>query len=44
MTQLDGQLKDKDTERKTVQSELDDLLMVYSDLEEKAKQYKVCYR
>jgi hypothetical protein len=24
-----------------VQSELDDLLMVYSDLEEKAKQYKV---
>jgi hypothetical protein len=29
------------SEKATVQSELDDLLMVYSDLEEKAKQYKV---
>jgi hypothetical protein len=39
--QLDGQLKNKETERQTVQSELDDLLMVYSDLEEKSKEYKV---
>ncbi|KAB5528190.1 p115 like vesicle tethering protein [Coniochaeta sp. 2T2.1] len=38
---LDGHLKDKETEKETVQSELDDLLMVYSDLEEKAKQYRI---
>lgn len=43
LSQLDGQLKEKEAERETVQGELDDLLMVYSDLEEKANQYKVSF-
>jgi len=41
MSQLEGQLKNNEADKQSVQSELDDLLMVYSDLEEKAKQYKV---
>jgi hypothetical protein len=41
MTQLESHLKEKDDDRQNVQSELDDLLMVFSDVEEKAKLYKV---
>jgi intracellular protein transport protein USO1 len=33
-------LAEKEEEKKTIQSELDDLLMVFSDLEAKATKYK----
>jgi hypothetical protein len=40
---LASQLKQKEEDRLNVQSELDDLLMVFSDVEEKAKQHKVYF-
>ena len=33
----------KEEERRAVQEELDDLLIVFADIEEKAKNYKVCF-
>ncbi|KAK0706654.1 p115 like vesicle tethering protein [Lasiosphaeria miniovina] len=39
-----AQLEAKEEERKTVQSELDDLLIVFSDLEDKVTKYKVSYK
>lgn len=39
---LQGQLRKAEDERKAVQGELDDLLMVFADLEEKATRYEVC--
>ncbi len=35
------QLKEKDEEKAATQTELDDLLMVFGDLEEKVEKYKV---
>lgn len=35
------ELKEKEQERAAAQTELDDLLMVFGDVEEKAKKYKV---
>lgn len=40
--EMEQQLSQKEEERATVQSELDDLLMVFADLEEKAAKQKVC--
>lgn len=40
---MSAQLGQKDQEKQAVQSELDDLLMVFADLEEKASKYKVGY-
>ena len=39
--QVDALLSEKDAERQATQTELDDLLMVFSDLEEKVARYKV---
>ncbi|KAK0635113.1 p115 like vesicle tethering protein [Bombardia bombarda] len=39
-SQLEQKLKEKEEERKTAQDELDDLLIVFSDLEEKVERYK----
>lgn len=39
--QAQSQLKTKDEEKAAVQTELDDLLMVFGDLEEKVEKYKV---
>lgn len=36
----EGLLLEKETERQAAQNELDDLLMVFGDLEEKASKYK----
>jgi hypothetical protein len=36
-------LAEKESERLAAQNELDDLLMVFGDLEEKVAQYKVVY-
>jgi seryl-tRNA synthetase len=41
ISQMTSQLEQKDQEKQAVQSELDDLLMVFGDLEEKAAKYKV---
>ncbi|KAI1842001.1 hypothetical protein JX266_011861 [Neoarthrinium moseri] len=41
VSKLTSQLKEKDTEKAATQTELDDLLMVFGDLEEKAEKYKV---
>ena len=41
--QLQKQLKDKTKEKDATQTELDDLLMVFGDLEEKVEKYKVRY-
>ncbi|KAK0626116.1 p115 like vesicle tethering protein [Immersiella caudata] len=47
METLEGGLRKevdgKEEERRAVQGELDDLLIVFSDLEEKAEKYKVCF-
>lgn len=37
------EIRKKEEERKAVQEELDDLLIVFADVEEKAKNYKVCF-
>jgi chromosome segregation ATPase len=37
---VESSLVEKESEKKAVQSELDDLLMVFEDLEEKAEKYK----
>jgi len=39
--QVDARLKEKDAEKQATQTELDDLLMVFSDLEDKVARYKV---
>jgi intracellular protein transport protein USO1 len=39
--QSEALLKEKEDQRTAVQNELDDLLMVLGDLEEKAMKYKV---
>ncbi len=42
--QVDALVKAKEAEKKATQTELEDLLMVFGDLEEKATRYKVgCY-
>lgn len=38
-----SQLKEKEEEKAATQTELDDLLMVFGDLEEKVEKYKVRY-
>ncbi|KAK1761140.1 intracellular protein transport protein USO1 [Echria macrotheca] len=38
-----SELEAKEEERRTVQNELDDLLIVFSDLEDKVTKYKVCF-
>jgi len=40
--QRDAQVRKKEEERESAQTELDDLLMVFGDLEEKVAKYKVC--
>jgi UDP-2,3-diacylglucosamine pyrophosphatase LpxH len=35
-------LKEKEEQQSSTQTELDDLLMVFGDLEEKVEKYKVC--
>ena len=42
--QLQKQLKEKAKEKDATQTELDDLLMVFGDLEEKVEKYKVRYK
>jgi Uso1 / p115 like vesicle tethering protein, C terminal region len=42
--QSESLLSEKEEQRAAVQNELDDLLMVLGDLEEKAKKYKVRLR
>ncbi len=39
--EMEAQLKGKDEEKAAIQNELDDLLMVFGDLEDKAERYKV---
>ena len=39
-SKVEEALAEKENERKAVQSELDDLLMVFGDLEEKSSKYK----
>lgn len=41
--QAQSQVKSKDEEKAAVQTELDDLLMVFGDLEEKVEKYKVSF-
>lgn len=41
--QVSSQLEQKDQEKQVAQNELDDLLMVFADLEEKLSKYKVSY-
>lgn len=38
--QLEEQVKTKETEKESIQGELDDMLMVYADTEEKLNKYK----
>lgn len=43
LKQKEAELKEKDEEKTATQTELDDLLMVFGDLEEKVEKYKVHY-
>jgi hypothetical protein len=43
LEQATRRCEEKEEERKATQNELDDLLIVFSDLEEKADKYKVCF-
>ena len=41
LSQANKQVEEKEEERKSTQNELDDLLIVFSDMEEKVTKYKV---